>query len=54
MLMLFAVAEFDKLLMNYRNRNPHSRAFADNPAIDGVVMDALQYAHQSLIGTVLL
>jgi hypothetical protein len=44
-------SEFDKLLMNYQNRNPPNRAYPVNPAVEGVIMDALRYAHQSLIGT---
>lgn len=42
-------ANFDKLLQNYLNRNPPSQS-PPNESIDTVLMDALRYAHQSLIG----
>ena len=43
-------ADFDKLLQNYLNRNPPMRNMQPNPPIEQVIMDALKYAHQSLIG----
>lgn len=44
-------ADFDKLLHNYISRNPPLQNLGPpNPSTEQVVMDALKYAHQSLIG----
>lgn len=43
-------AEFDKLLQNFLQRNPPNGNYQSNPAVESVIMDALKYAHQCLIG----
>ena len=44
--------DFDKLLQNYLNRNQPSRHLPIDPQTDVVIMDALRYAHQSLISKI--
>ncbi|XP_013388258.1 hornerin isoform X2 [Lingula anatina] len=41
--------EFDRLLQNYIQRTPPSGQYQSNNAVDSVLMDALRYAHSSLI-----
>ena len=42
--------DFDKLLSNYFQRNPPTTKYETNTAVENVVVDALRYAHKSLIG----
>jgi hypothetical protein len=42
--------DFNKLLHNYLQRNRTNSGQNRNAAVEGVIMDALKYAHQSLIG----
>ncbi|XP_064644786.1 uncharacterized protein LOC135498448 [Lineus longissimus] len=41
--------DFNKLLHNYLQRNRTNSSQDRNAAVEGVIMDALKYAHQSLI-----
>ena len=43
-------SDFDKLLQNYLQRNPPSGQYQSNHALESVIMDALKYAHRSIIG----
>lgn len=43
-------ADFDKLLQNFLQRNPPNGSYQNNYAVESVIMDALKYAHQCLIG----
>ena len=43
-------SDFERLLQNYLQRNPRRCNQDLNPAIESVIMDALQYAHRTLIG----
>ena len=45
-------SDFDKLLQNYLNRNQPTRHTPVDPQADTVIMDALRYAHQSLISKI--
>ncbi|ELU07975.1 hypothetical protein CAPTEDRAFT_207287 [Capitella teleta] len=42
-------ADFDRLLQNYLSRNPPANGNQSQESIQGVVLDALKYAHSALI-----
>ena len=42
--------DFDRLLQNYLQRNPPASNYQGSEAVQGVIMDALKYAHSALIG----
>lgn len=42
--------DFNKLLQNFLHRNPAAGNYQTNFAVESVIMDALKYAHQCLIG----
>lgn len=43
-------SQFERLLQNFLNRNPPRGDYQSNYAVESVIMDALRYAHSSLIG----
>ncbi|GAB1598168.1 uncharacterized protein DDB_G0283357-like [Argonauta hians] len=42
-------SQFERLLQNFLNRNPPRGDYQSNYAVESVIMDALRYAHSSLI-----
>ena len=45
-------SDFNRLLQNYLQRNPPAGNYQSNQAIENVMMDALRFAHQALIGKI--